>query len=260
MRTNYVLLAGFVSLGIAVAAGLVTSLWVIHWTVSLTIGLVVFFLSEVFCSNIVIKKMQIQYKSVSTFFDALRNGNRFSELRLLYGFKQSAKLFESSIQVDKENATQFWRECITRAETAWRVINYAATEDTWDIVTKKKIPFHIQEDRIQAKCSIERIFLVDSEKELNEVQRVMKAQKNVGIKVYGILREDLGRDIVRRLKKLISFDFAVVDENWVYFTRLDKRRRIIGGAATCDKTRLREASYIFKEVRRQAVKKARVKI
>lgn len=260
MRTNYVLLADFVSLGIAVTTGFVTNLCGIHWTVSLTIGLVIFFLSEVFYSNIIIKKMQIQYKSVSAFFDALRNGNRFSELRLLYGFKQSAKLSESFIHVDKENATQFWRECITRAETAWRVINYAAAEDTWDIVTKKKIPFHIQEERIQAKCSIERIFLVDSEKELNKVQRVMKAQKNVGIKVYGILREDLSCDIAKRLKKLTSFDFAVVDENWVYFTRLDKRRRMIGGAATCDKAQLREASYIFKEVRHQAVKIARVKI
>jgi F0F1-type ATP synthase assembly protein I len=96
----------------------------------------------------------------------------------------------------------------------------------------------IQRSKIKvSKAVISRIFIVDNQEEVTQLQGIMARQHEAGIKVKYILKKKIQTtDVLKTgLSSIESFDFDVIDDKLVWLTLLDKNRKVKHGKILFDK-------------------------
>ncbi len=131
------------------------------------------------------------------------------------------------------------------------MISYVANDETWHLAWGKKL-LSIQEERIKNDCVVERIFLVDSDDEVNLIENVAKSHHQIGIKVSWLLKDKLleSTSVYEAHNNLRTFDVAIADNSWVCLTYLDKKRMITSAEASMKKDFVKAACFMVDEAKR----------
>ena len=214
------------------------------------IGIATLFAVEMLRIRILVDKIKTQYEVVISMKNALEPNDKFGEIALVYGLRYYGKLAKSFVSVDKDHIWDFWRDCMIRAYNKWDVLTYTTSEETWNSGWSKKT-LSIQSERIVDGCVIERIFLVESQEERNKLQEIINQKKEIGIKVSWLLKDDLLANKAARnyYNNIGSLDFAIIDNTWIYMTRLDSQRQMIGACATKDPEIVEKAKLLLIEAK-----------
>lgn len=141
----------------------------------------------------------------------------------------------------------------------WRIENellaahYVNPDESWGRAYGELVN-EIQRTKIKVnKATIRRVFIVDSEEEVDKLRSVMSKQRGAGVKVKCIFKRKI--DTTSMLKagadRLETLDFDVIDSKFVWLTLLDKSRKIkhgkiIFGMEECDRYK-RFYDYLFEE-------------
>lgn len=232
---------------ISIAIGLITTFWV-SGTESFLIGLVVFFCIEMVRVRFMAEHSAEISSKIEGLLELLQQPNPVSELALLFGLRNALQLTGSSVLVNRDKAWEFWRECMLRSKIKWSVISYSIPDEGW-LLAWNNAALVLQAERIASGCQIERIFLIETENEISQLQQVMQKQIEIGVKVSYALRKNVSTERVKELSKITgTLDFAVVDGTWIFFSNLDKSRKIISVGATKDSEIVKSANTVFDEI------------
>lgn len=196
-----------------------------------------------------IASFERKYSQTDLFFNSLLSEDHFSELLLVYGIKPFSKVVkENKILINKENIFNFWRDSILKADR-WFAVTYVKQEEVWDMGWGEKIAHNIQAARIKGGATIKRVFLVENNGEAKNLEKIMEAQKDIGVEVRWIKIDDITqvKTILNYLKAIGTNDFAIVDDSWVSRIYLDKKRNYSGADAIKDNDILIKARFVFNE-------------
>lgn len=234
---------------IAVVIGVFTSFW-IDGKQGFLVGLVAYFAVEMLRFNLWAEKIHDQYQRVATAIEALQATDPVSDLLLLYGLRQRGRLDNSSVRVDRDDVWRFWRDCIGRANNRWSAVTYAQAADTWRLAWKQAA-LAIQKERVMNGCTIERVFVVDSNEEWTSLTDVVAEQRAAGISISWVLKEKVTAHALASTaaQRLGTMDLAVVDDTWIYSTYLTDDRKLKGSCASRDTAALEAARTLVREVR-----------
>jgi len=246
----------FYTLGIefivSVAIGIVSNFLVNSKEIAFLIGIGVFFCIELIRIRISTVENQHNIEKVSAIVQSLSPADSFSELAVLYGLRFSSQLARGTIKVSKEQIWDFWRDCVSKTSARWSVITNTKAKDTWDLGWGATTALAIQKERIENGCAIERVFVIDSDDELNEIRSTMEQQQGIGISVSYVLARELlkNQNAKNAFNQLGTLDVGICDGLWVYRTHLDKRRNMLSASATRDQNTLRDAEFLIREATR----------
>jgi hypothetical protein len=119
----------------------------------------------------------------------------------------------------------------------WRIkhrllaTNYVNPKEGWGRAYGE-LYHEIQRSKIKvSKAVISRIFIVDSQEEVTQLQSIMARQHEAGIKVKYILKKEIETTSVLKtgLASIESLDFDVIDDKLVWLTLIDKDRKVRHG-------------------------------
>jgi hypothetical protein len=103
------------------------------------------------------------------------------------------------------------------------------------------------------KASITRIFIIDTQEELNHLRNAMSRQQEAGIKVKYIFRKTIDHTptLKRGAASIDSLDFDVFDDKLVFFMAIDNNRgpkygKILFGKEECERYK-RFHDYLYEE-------------
>lgn len=235
-------------LGIALVAGWITSFHFINPDFSFLFGLGTFIALQLITVIIANATIRETISNISIVNDYLKNGDSFTEMAVIYALR-SASYAKDKIDVHKDDVLELWKECISRIKSKWTVLSYATPEDCWNLTWGAKHSLAIQNERIKAKCQIQRIFLVDSDKEIENLRSAIANQKGIDITVKWLTVHELleNRCCKQAVKELKTFDVAVADESWVFMTFLDNSKNIVSARATRTASHLKAAKKLLSE-------------
>jgi len=170
--------------------------------------------------------------------------------------KQTGYLNKNLFRVSESFVIDFWKDCILRTNNIWNAIAYTRGEETWERGFKDKLIKIAQIERILSGCSIQRIFLIDSDEEYNKILPVSEEQERIGISVTILKKEQLLNINFKNYFKITPYqyiqknDFAIVDQEWVFKIELDENRNYKSASITNDLNEYNFASEILYELRK----------
>jgi len=132
-----------------------------------------------------------------------------------------------------------WLEFLWKVEAKYFATSYISPNEGWD-QAYTVLGLEIQKAKVKVNdADIRRVFIVDSEAELAELQKAVFGQQQVGIKVRYILRKEIESKSMLQVwaEKLETLDFVLIDSNYTILTILDKNRRIRHGQLLLDKSK-----------------------
>ena len=152
-----------------------------------------------------------------------------------------------------EKSFDAWMQILWRTENRVWAANYVSPDEGWGR-GYPELFLEIERTKIKVnKAIIRRVFIVDSEEEINRLRNVMSKQGKAGVKVKYIYKKRIGTTTVLKAlaNSLETLDFDVIDSKYVYLLVLDKNRRIkqariTFGKAECDRYK-RFHNQIFEE-------------
>jgi len=235
-------------LGFAVVAGWITSFYFINQDFSFIFGLGTFIALQLATVIVISATVRETISRLSLVTDLIKNGDSFTELAVVYAIR-SASFAKDKIDVQKDDVLELWKECISRIRSKWIVLSYATPEDCWNLTWGAKHSLAIQNERIKANCQIQRIFLVDSDKDIDKLRSAIAHQKEIDITVKWLTVHELlkNRYCKQAVKELNTFDVAVADESWVFMTFLDRSKNIVSARATRSSSLLKAAKKLLSE-------------
>ena len=160
---------------------------------------------------------------VSPYFDVINSpgDTRFLELKLLYSVRGARRIDQWTLEVDRRWSIDLWRDCLIASRT-WDAIS--RVQDLWERGERAKSH---QYQRLQRELGqqhrIRRVFLVNSEKELETMGPVLQGQVEVlGITnvrwIFASELEEIARRSqlsVDRYGPIADADFAVANDAFV---------------------------------------------
>lgn len=144
-------------------------------------------------------------------------------------------------------------ELLWRIENEMLGANYIDPDEGWGRAYGELFS-EIQRTKVKVnKATIRRIFIVDSEEEVDRLRSVMHTQKEAGIRVKCIFKRKI--ETTSMLKdwtdRIETLDFDVVDSKLVWLTLLDKGRKIKYGKVLFSKEKCdlykRVHDYLYEE-------------
>jgi len=243
-----------IELVISVGAGIVSSFFVSSKGIACLIGIGIFFCIEMVKVRVSSTRSERGIERLRSIVESIAPVDVFSELALIYGLRATSRLLQGTVEVSKDQVWDFWKDCISRARTRWSVLTYTKAEDTWNLGWGSTTALAIQKERIANGCHIERIFLVDSQEELEKLYETAEQQREIGVEVYYLFKSKLlaGQHCRNALDSLGTSDIAVADGSWVYRTLLNSSRDMVGASATRNQDVLKKAEFILREVKKMA--------
>jgi len=115
-----------------------------------------------------------------------------------------------------------------RFENKMLAVNYINPDEGWERAYGDLFA-EIQQSKIKVnKAIIRRVFIVDSEEEVNRLRSVMSEQNEAGVKVKYIFKSKIETTTMLKNKanRLKTLDFDVIDSKYVWLTIMDKKRKI----------------------------------
>lgn len=177
-----------------------------------------------------VRKLSEQVSTSTSFFDAL-NGDRFSEVKFIYGMREYGSVISAtSVTTGSERTFELWTDSLREARKFF-AFNYVSSAQVW--ATKGwalEIANSLQLSRLKHGCIIRRVFIVDDDVELDALKDVMAAQLELGIDVRWVKISDLKKTptITTAVKEIGSWDFVAIDNELVFSVDLDRGRKMQG--------------------------------
>jgi hypothetical protein len=165
-----------------------------------------------------ILNLQKNSSQMNMLFKVFKDDDHFSEIVLLYSFRMYSKLIsDNKILVGRDHALKFWRDCLGGSKQ-WYALDYTPNKDSRESYWGNAMSEGIQLERIKTGSVIRRVFVIDTDIQLEFLRGVMKNQKDNNIEVRWVYKCDLLRnsDVANYIADLHTLDFAIVDNSWVY--------------------------------------------
>lgn len=144
-------------------------------------------------------------------------------------------------------------QLLWRFENKMLASNYVHPDEGWgraygDLVAE------FQRSKIKVnKAIIRRVFIVNSDEEVDKLRSVMSEQKKAGVKVKYIFKSKIETTTMLKNKadRLETLDFDLIDSKYIWITILDKNRKIkhgkiVFGKEECERYK-RFHDYLFEE-------------
>jgi len=198
--------------------------------------------------------LERRYLRIDSFFSVIQNGDRFSEIALVYGLRDlSTAVSYNRIDVGRNNILEFWKDCISGCGQ-WFSLSYSNEGITWDTGWGDTISDAIQLERIRLGSTIRRIFLLENDNEYLLLLEKMKKQESIGIDVKWVTKQELMKNPL--VKEYFSYfdtwSLVIVDDSWVFTGKTDKNKDVIGHSAIRDHDVLKKAKYVFEQAQIKA--------
>jgi hypothetical protein len=187
--------------------------------------------------------------NLSAFFEGFE-GDRFSELKLLYGLRSyGAAVTKDEIKGGADQAFGLWGDAL-RDATSFFAFNYVSATEVWGTGGWAFNSAHAaQLARLRLGCSIKRVFVIDDADEYEVLKALMLAQAGAGMEVKWLFKYEIAREplVVAYTQELGTWDFVVVDTDLVLRVALDENRRMKGCSLARDRELHQKALHVFRE-------------
>ena len=133
--------------------------------------------------------------------------------------------------IPREQVFDVLLQLVWGIDTAVLATNYIHPDEGWGRAYGD-LYHEIQRSKVKVnKATINRVFIVDNENEVDRLRSVMLSQKEAGVKVKIIFRSRIESTSVLKTAatKIETLDFDVFDSRYVWLTILDKNRKIKHG-------------------------------
>jgi hypothetical protein len=178
------------------------------------------------------------------------SGDRFSELKLVYGIRSlTSRISSGEVRADREHVFNMWSDLLREATTFF-AFNYVSADEVWGTEGFAFNVAHAQQiARLKQGCSIKRVFVIDTEAEYEKLLPLMKSQLEAGMDVRWVLKKKLENRpmLTGYLHALGTWDFVCVDNEMVYRVYLDENRGMTSCATSRDREAFRKAMFVFTE-------------
>ena len=177
-------------------------------------------------------------------------GERFSELRLLYGLRSyNSQVTRNEIRVGRDQVFDLWTESLREA-TTFLAFNYVSADEVWG--TKGwafKVAHAAQISRLHLGATIKRVFIIDSPDEYAKIKDLMHLQKEAGVEVKWILKTEIsGKPILDQyIRELGTWDFVAIDQDLLFRVEIDGQRQMTGCTLVRNRDLHQKALHVFRE-------------
>ncbi|HEY0670696.1 MAG TPA: hypothetical protein VGD27_00450 [Longimicrobiales bacterium] len=168
--------------------------------------------------------------------------------RLLGSADAASALRYGGVEVPRADVTKVWLDRLWRTSTRYWGVIYTAPDEVVDTNV-----FQLGVAVLSAKVKVDqvdvrRIFLVDTQNELEHIAATMHALQDNQINVRYALRSNLENNprIRVQLAELRSLDFTVMDSFVVWQLLIDKARRIRAGSLHFDERMNAKYAEVFR--------------
>ncbi len=177
-------------------------------------------------------------------------GDRFSELKLLYGLRSyNSNVSENEIRAGQDRTFDLWAESLHDA-TSFYAFNHVSPDEVWGT---KGWAFNVAQSaqlaRLQLGCSIKGVFVIDDANEYHRLKDLMTAQAIAGMEVKWALKSDLSKLplIAQYTRELGTWDFVVIDNDLLFRVLLDDSRHMTSCCLTRSRGLHDKALHLFRE-------------
>ena len=177
-------------------------------------------------------------------------GDRFAELKLIYGLRgYNARVAQNEVRGDRSQVFDLWVESLREA-TSFLAFNYVSPDEVWGT---KGFAFDLahamQISRLRLGCIIKRVFVIDGLDEYKLVKDLMILQRDSGIEVKWILKSDILHNslISQYIKELGTWDFVVIDTDWLFCVEIDDARKMTGCSLKRSRDLHQKGLHVFRE-------------
>lgn len=176
---------------------------------------------------------------IKNLIESHQNEARINELKSIYmkissGLSEKAqdmsnlsKLLKYGTAVfSKEKAVKVWLDLLWMSSSRYWSTNYI--NELWDS-TISELALAIQNAKVRVEnVDMKRVFIIDDEREFENLKPIMKSQGDVGIQVRYIFKNKLEKEqyIWTQLNRLNTYDVSLIDSEIVFQVLLDKNRKI----------------------------------
>ncbi len=177
-----------------------------------------------------IRDLNEKLANATSFFEAL-DGERFSEIKFVYGMREyAAAISTDEIAIGSDRTFELWADSL-RESSRFLAFNYVDSAQVW--ATKGwalEIANSLQLSQLKKGCLIRRVFILDDEVEREALKEVMKAQSELGIDVRWAFASELKgvSSIQSAIKEIGTWDFVAIDNDLVFSVDLNRARRMTG--------------------------------
>ncbi|MDH3324727.1 MAG: hypothetical protein OEL89_03755 [Candidatus Peregrinibacteria bacterium] len=127
------------------------------------------------------------------------------------------------IRVITEETREFWSQMIMNVSSSFFTTNYSMFNGSYGRINSSPL-LELQKETInRINGKYERLFIYESEEELKELSELLTAQRDIGIEVKVISREQYN-SVARKknwFQRIGSPDFSIIDNEYLYVSYLD---------------------------------------
>ncbi|UCD06464.1 MAG: hypothetical protein JSV98_04335 [candidate division WOR-3 bacterium] len=157
--------------------------------------------------------------------------------------------------IPREQVFDVLIQLLWRIDTGLLATNYIDPDEGWGRAYGD-LYHEIQRSKVKvSKATINRVFIVDNQNEVDKLRSVMLIQKEAGVKVRVFFKKRLEATSVLKTAAatIETLDFDVFDSRYVWLTILDKNRKIkygkiIFGKEACERYK-RFHNHLFMEAK-----------
>lgn len=152
--------------------------------------------------------------------------------------------------IPREKFMDVLLQLLWRIENGMLGANYIDPDEGWGRAYGELFT-EIQRSKIKVnKATIRRVFIVDSEEEVDRLRSIMSKQREAGVKVRCIFKKKIETTSMLKagLDKLETLDFDVIDSKYVWLSILDKNRKIKYGKVVFGKEECEQYKRFHDEI------------
>lgn len=200
---------------------------------SFIIGVLTFLVTETVLANYYLQRVSKTAEIITAILNSFDEKNEFSNIyitELLLYFKRTSKNIKNGIvDILTEDVPNLWIRSLRNFEYSMWATSFISLKHGWDRGFTLR-GYEIQRDQIRKGKAIRRIFVVEDEKELEYIDRIMHEQSEIGIHTkYIYLKELVEIPSVQTFFSILqSYDFAIYDNRYLSVIFLDQRRNFKG--------------------------------
>jgi len=163
---------------------------------------------------------------------------------LKYGFSE----------IPKEDIPITWFELLWATRKTYYATNYIRQEDIYEFKYAESA-LSIQKAQIDVRnIIVNKVFILDSEDEIDKIEASLIDQTNLGINAKFILKETIdSTDFLKnRVEKLETIDFGIFDSSVAFLWQLENNRKIKSGKLIFNEKKINEYQLFFNILYREA--------
>jgi len=191
------------------------------------VGLSTFFLFSLVLIQVKMNSNIIQNNKIIGLISGFLEKGSFREVFIKQTLFNLDKIKEKGISSNSNNYWELWLTCIGASQKSWIVTNYAKVDVVWDLSFSDKV-VNIQREKILNGQKISRIFIFDTIQEKDEMKETLNKQLELKTEIRWLIKSTIlkNQTINTLIKKVGTIDFAIVDDDWIFRTYLDRNRRV----------------------------------